>query len=157
MTSAAMSDSELDDELSYHLRELHADLTLIRADLETVTSPDVDRSVARAWIQAEALLEHDLEVHFPRAFALLDSTMPPPPEPSRGRRAGDAASPTVIAREARRLVDTALAALPLEGGRAVVARKLLEAARLAQWTHQLATEMQQAFVGDDSSFEPTTR
>ena len=61
----------LDDELIYHLRELRADLGLVRLDIETAAAGGADRSVVQAWVQAEALLDHDLEVHVPRALALL--------------------------------------------------------------------------------------
>lgn len=47
-----MTPSERDDELSYHVRELHADLRLIRANLETAAASSMDRSIVRAWISS---------------------------------------------------------------------------------------------------------
>lgn len=56
----------MSDERAYHLRELHADLGIVQAGgLE-----------GRAWVQAVALLEHDLEVH---VAALLDAQPPRAP------------------------------------------------------------------------------
>lgn len=105
-----MTDEDL-KELAYHLQELHADLTGIRRDLETAASPISDRAVQGAWNGAWAMLEHDLEVHLPRALALLGRALPAFPAP-QGRRAGTAAVPASAAREALRLVDHAFAALP---------------------------------------------
>lgn len=105
-----MTDDEL-KEFAYHLRELRADLGLIRNDLETAALPNIDRSLLRAWTGVWAMLEHDLEVHLPRALALLGKTLPAF-HVSEGRRASNAAVPASAAREARRLVDNALAVLP---------------------------------------------
>jgi hypothetical protein len=58
------------EELAYHVRELRTDLGLVRAALEHGTESDA-RSVRRAWVQAAALLEHDLDVHVAQALRLL--------------------------------------------------------------------------------------
>jgi hypothetical protein len=85
------------------------------------------------------LLEHDLEVHLLRAFELLGSALPPAP-PYEGRRAGDAAMPAVIAREARRLSEAALAALPSENDPPSSADSLIKTARAVHAAYQLARE-----------------
>jgi hypothetical protein len=135
-----MTDDEL-KELAYHLRELHADLTSIRRDLEAATLPNIDRSVPRAWNGAWAVLEHDLEVHLPRALALLGKTLPAFHVPE-GRRASNAAVPGSAAREARRLVDSALTVLPpddIEPG--LAASKLADIAGAVHAAYQIADEM----------------
>jgi hypothetical protein len=135
-----MTDDEL-QEFSYHLRELHADLTGIRKDLEAATLPNVDRSVPRAWNGAWAMLEHDLEVHLPRALALLGKTLPPFQVP-QGRRSGDAAVPALAAREARRLVERALAVLPPDDvDPPAAASKLADVAGMVDAAYQIAAEM----------------
>jgi hypothetical protein len=135
-----MTDEDL-KELAYHLRELHADLGLIRTDLETAALPNIDRSVPRAWTGAWALLEHDLEVHLPRALDLLGKTLPAF-HISEGRRAGNAAVPASAAREARRLVDSALAVLPPDDVEpALAASKLTDVAGAIHAAYQLAAEM----------------
>jgi hypothetical protein len=133
-----MTSDEL-QELGYHLRELRADLALIRDDLQVADSADDPRAIRRAWIFAAALLEHDLEVHLLRAFELLGSALPPAP-PYEGRRTGDAATPAVIAREARRLSESALAALPSEHDPPSSADSLIKTARAVHAAYQLARE-----------------
>lgn len=109
-TVATMSPDE-ENELGYHLRELRADLLGILCDLQAASSCESGRVIVRAWIFADSGLEHDFDVHLPRAFELLGSTLPPGPPPE-GRRAGNAAVPATMAREARRLLESSLAALP---------------------------------------------
>jgi len=148
-----MTDDDL-QELAYHLRELHADLGLIRSDLETAALPNVDRSTPRAWTGAWAMLEHDLEVHLPRALALLGKTLPVFHVPE-GRRAGDAAAPASAAREARRLVDSALAVLPPDDvDPDLAASKLTDAAGLVHAAYQLAAEMLKVVSPEDDAGEP---
>ncbi len=128
-------------ELAYHLRELRADLTSVRRDLEAAASPDTDRSVARGWMGAWAVLEHDLEVHLPRAFALLGKTLPPFEVPE-GRRAGDAAVPASAAREAWRLIDRALATLPPgDANPAPATDRLTDVAGPVHAAYMIAAEM----------------
>lgn len=135
-----MTDEEL-QEFAYHLRELQADLGLIRSDLETAASSNIDRALRRAWNGAWALLEHDLEVHLPRALALLGKTLPPFQVP-QGRRSGDAAVPASAAREARRLVDHALAVLPPDDvDPSAAASKLADVAGMVDAAYQIAAEM----------------
>jgi hypothetical protein len=89
------------------------------------------------------MLEHDLEVHLPRALALLGKTLPPFQVP-QGRRAGDAAVPASAAREARRLVDHALAVLPPppdDVDPSVAASKLTDVAGMVDAAYQIAAEM----------------
>jgi hypothetical protein len=144
-----MTDDEL-QEFGYHLRELHADLTGIRRDLEMAASPNTDRAVQRAWNGAWAMLEHDLEVHLPRALALLGKT-PPAFQAPQGRRAGDAAVPASAAREARRLVDNALAVLPPDDvDPAVAANKLADVAGSVHAAYQIADEMLKVVSPEDS-------
>lgn len=64
------------DELAYHVRELRADLRLIQAEIEQLRAGRAEP--LRAWTQAQALLDHDLEVHLPGALALMHTSMPPP-------------------------------------------------------------------------------
>jgi hypothetical protein len=138
-------------ELAYHLRELHADMCSIRRDLEAATSPNVDRSVLRGWEGAWAVLEHDLEVHLPRALALVGKTLPPFQVP-RGRRAGDAAVPASAAREARRLVDRALAVLPPDDtDPALVGSKLTDVAGVVHAAYQLAADMLKVVAPEDEA------
>lgn len=135
-----MTDEEL-EEFAYHLRELHADLGLIRSDFETAASSNVDRSVLRAWTGAWALLEHDLEVHLPRALSLLGKTLPAFSAP-KARRTGDAANPASAAREARSLVDTALSALPPDDvDPTLAASKLTDVAGAVHAAYEIADEM----------------
>ncbi|HWO19786.1 MAG TPA: hypothetical protein VNO30_13465 [Kofleriaceae bacterium] len=115
-----MTSTESKDELDYHLQELRADLGLILADLEAMASAGEALPMAQAWVGAEALLEHDLEVHFPRALELLGAPQPSDvgsPElrtgaqrqsPLHGSDVGDLAA---TARDAGRLVAAALATL----------------------------------------------
>jgi hypothetical protein len=135
-----MTDEDL-KEFSYHLRELRADLGLIRSDLEAAALPNVDRSGARAWTGAWATLEHDLEVHLPRALALLGKALPMFPAP-RGHRAGEAAVPASAAREARRLVENALAVLPPDDVDPTLASsKLTDVAGAVHAAFEIAAEM----------------
>lgn len=148
-----MTDEDL-DELAYHLRELYADLCGIRMDLEAATLPNINRSVPNAWNGAWAGLEHDLEVHLPRALALVGKTLPPFQAP-RGRRAGDAAVPASVAREARRLVDSALAVLPPDDtDPALVGSKLTDVAGVVHAAYQLAAEMLKVVAPEDEAEEP---
>jgi hypothetical protein len=143
-----MTDEEL-KELAYHLRELHADLGLIRRDLETAALPNVDRAVPRAWTGAWALLEHDLEVHLPLALSLLGKTLPTFQVP-QGRRAGDAAILVSAAREARRLVESALAVLPPDDvDPALAASKLTDVAGAVHAAYQIAAEMLKIVSSED--------
>lgn len=136
-------------ELAYHLQELHADLTGIRKDLEMAASPYIDRIVQRAWNGAWAMLEHDLEVHIPRALALLGRT-PPAVQVQQGRRTGEAAVPAAAAREARRLVDNALAVLPADGVDPVLAaNKLGDVAGAVHAAYQIADEMLKVVSPED--------
>jgi hypothetical protein len=57
-------------DLSYHLRELSADLRAAQATLDALETAR-DRGVLRLWVELEALLDHDLEVHIPAALRLL--------------------------------------------------------------------------------------
>ncbi|HEY0480728.1 MAG TPA: hypothetical protein VGD37_24610 [Kofleriaceae bacterium] len=135
-------------EFAYHLRELHADLGLIRRDFETAASSTDDRSVLHAWTGAWALLEHDLEVHLPRALALLGKTLPPF-QPPHGRRSGEAAVPASAAREARRLVDLALAALPPDDiDPPLATTKLADVAGTVHAAYQISDEMLKAVSPD---------
>lgn len=143
-----MTDEEL-EEFAYHLRELHADLGLIRSDFETAASSNVDRSVLRAWTGAWALLEHDLEVHLPRALSLLGKTLPAFSTP-HGRRAGDAAVPASAAREARRLIESALTVLPPDDiDPALAANKLSDVAGAVNSAYQIADEMLKVVSPED--------
>ena len=135
-----MTDEEF-KEFAYHLRELHADLIGIRRDLETAALLDTDRVVQGAWNGAWAMLEHDLEVHLPRAVALLGKTLPVFQIP-QGRRAGAAAIPASAAREALRLVDNAFAVLPPDDvDPALAASKLADVACAVHAAYQIAAEM----------------
>jgi hypothetical protein len=135
-----MTDEAL-KELAYHLRELRADLGLIRDDLEAATLPNIDRSLLRAWTGAWAMLEHDLEVHLPRALALLGKTLPSLHVP-KDRRSDNAAVPASAAREARWLVDNALTVLPPDDiDPAVAGSKLTEIAVVVHAAYQIADEM----------------
>jgi hypothetical protein len=150
-----MTDDEL-KELAYHLQELRADLTCIRRDLEAATLPNVGRSVPRAWNGAWALLEHDLEVHLPRALALLGRTLPTFQVP-QGRRAGDAAVPASAAREALRLVDNAFAMIPPDDvAPALAASKLADIAGLAHVAYQITDEMLKVVSPEDDQEESST-
>jgi hypothetical protein len=142
-----MSPDEL-KELKYHLQELRADLGSIRDDLHVAASAESPYAIHRAWIFAAALLEHDLEVHLLGAFELLGSALPPGPPPE-GRRAGDAAVPAVIAREARRLSEAALAALPSADDPPSSPDKLIKTARAIQAAYQLAREVVPDAVRND--------
>jgi hypothetical protein len=145
-----MTDEEL-QEFAYHLRELHADQGLIRSDLESAALASTDRSVLRAWTGAWALLEHDLEVHLPRALALLGKTLPTFQAP-QGRHMGNAAVPASAAREARRLVDSALAVLPPDDvDPALAANKLTDVANLVYVAYQIADEMLKVVSREDDS------
>lgn len=104
-----MTGTEPDAELAYHLQELRADLVIVRDDLERAGEA-LDR---RSFVGAEALLEHDLEVHVPRALALLGSS---PPVMTMARRDLDAGDAARAAASAGRQIAAALAAL---GGEAV--------------------------------------
>jgi hypothetical protein len=149
-----MTDDEL-NELAYHLQELRADLTSIRRDLKAATLPNLDRSVPRAWNGAWAVLEHDLEVHLPRALALLDKTLPPFQVP-QGRRAGDAAVPASAAREALRLVDSAFAVLPPDDvDPTLAASKLTDVAGLVHAAYEIADEMLKVVSPEDSEDVPS--
>lgn len=148
-----MTDEEL-KEFAYHLRELHADLIGIRRDLETAAMPNIDRAVQGAWNGAWAMLEHDLEVHLPRALALLGKALPPFQAP-QGRRAGDAAVPASAAREARGLVDSALAVLPPDDvAPALAASKLADVAGLVHAAYQIADEMLRVVSPEDGEDAP---
>jgi hypothetical protein len=144
-----MSLSELEDELSYHLRELHADLTLTRTGLETAVSTDLSRSVVRAWGSVESLLAHDLEVHLPRALALLGMSFPPddPFQPPAHR---DAESHTSVASKAGKLIELALTTLPTTGDPGLTAQRLKETASIVQAAHHLVTGMQEAVMEAES-------
>lgn len=147
-----MTDEDL-KEFAYHLRELHADLTGIRRDLETAASPNIDRTVQRAWNGAWAMLEHDLEVHIPRALQLLGKTLPPF-HVAQGRRAGDAAVPASAAREACRLVDNALTVLPRDDvDPTLAASKLTDVAGAVQAAYQIADEMLKVVSPEDNEQE----
>jgi hypothetical protein len=147
-----MIDEEL-KELAYHLRELRADLGLIRSDLETAALPNIDRSVPRAWTGAWALLEHDLDVHLPRALTLLGTPLPAF-QAQQGRRAGDAAVPASAAREARRLVDSALAMLPPDDvDPALAASTLIDVAGTIHAAYQLAAETLKVVSPEDEAEE----
>lgn len=149
-----MTDDEL-NELAYHLQELRADLTSIRRDLKTATLPNVDRSVPRAWNGAWAVLEHDLEVHLPRALALLGKT-PPPFQVPQGRRSGDAAVPALAAREALRLVDHAFAVLSADDVAPVLAAsKLTDVAGIVHAAYEIADEMLKVVSPEDSEDVPS--
>lgn len=149
-----MTDDEL-QELTYHLQELRADLTCIREDLEAATLPNINRSVPNAWNGAWALLEHDLEVHLPRALALLGRTLPTFQIP-QGRRAGDAAVPASAAREALRLVDHAFAVLPPDDADpALAASKLADIAGLVNAAYQITDEMLKIVSPEDDQEEPS--
>lgn len=131
-------------EFAYHLRELHADLGLVRGDFEMAASSNDDRSVLRAWTGAWALLEHDLEVHLPLSLSLLGKALPSF-HPPHGRRSGDAAVPASAAREARRLIDLALAALPSDDiDPPLAATKLADVAGTVHAAYQIADEMLKA-------------
>lgn len=144
-----MTDDEL-GELAYHLRELHADLTGIRQGLDIAALPNTDRALQRAWNGAWAMLEHDLDVHLPRALALLGKT-PPAFQAPQGRRTGDAAVPASAAREARRLVDNALAALPPEDvDPPLAASKLADVAGAIHAAYEIADEMLKVVSPEDS-------
>jgi hypothetical protein len=82
----------MSDELAYHARELQADLRIVEAG----------GGDDRAWVQAAALLEHDLEVH---VAALIDAT--PLPAPGADFRAHVAAA--LAALHDDRVVDAAAA------------------------------------------------
>jgi hypothetical protein len=149
-----MTDEEL-KEFAYHLRELHADLIGIRRDLETAALPNTDRVVQGAWNGAWAMLEHDLEVHLPRALALLDKTLPPFQVP-QGRRAGDAAVPASAAREALRLVDSAFAVLPPDDvDPTLAASKLTDVAGLVHAAYEIADEILKMVSPEDSEDVPS--
>jgi hypothetical protein len=135
-----MTSTESDDELQYHLRELRADLELVKASLETAASTSIDRSTMRAWVDAEALLAHVLEVHFPRALALLGSRQPTPMAISEPRT-GDAETLAAVARDARRLIASALAALPIDAGPAATPSGVASAAQASVAAHQMLAEM----------------
>jgi hypothetical protein len=139
-----------EEELSYHLRELHADLALIRADLEIAAAPDIDRSVIRAWIDVNAMLAHDLEVHLPRALALLGAQTPPGVG-SQGESEGHAMSRILVAVEAKNLIEQALAALPAASESLSSIHKVAEAARIVQAAHYLVAKLQEVVVGGDST------
>jgi hypothetical protein len=144
-----MTDEDL-KEFAYHLRELHADLIGIRRDLEAATLPNLDRAVPRAWNGVWAILEHDLEVHLPRALALLGKTLPPF-QVSQGRRAGAAAVPASAAREALRLVDNAFAVLPPDDiDPALGASKLTDVAGAIHAAYQIADEILKIVSPEDS-------
>lgn len=148
-----MTDDER-KEFAYHLRELHADLTGIRRDLETAALPNTDRALQRAWNGAWAMLEHDLEVHLPRALGLLGKA-PPVFQVPQGRRAGDAAVPASAAREARRLVDSALAALPPDDiDPPLAASTLSDVAGAVHAAYQIADEILKVVSPEDSEDEP---
>lgn len=148
-----MTDEEL-KEFAYHLRELHADLLGIHRDLEMAASPNIDRAVQRGWNGAWAMLEHDLEVHVPRALALLGKTLPPFQVPGR-RRAGDAAVPASAAREALRLVDNAFAVLPPDDvDPALAASKLADIAGLVNAAYQITDEMLKVVSPEDVTDNP---
>lgn len=148
-----MTDEEL-REFAYHLRELRADLIGIRRDLETAASPNIDRAVQRAWNGAWAMLEHDLEVHIPRALALLAKTPPTFQGPRGGRRAGDAAIPASSAREAHRLVDDALAVLPHDDvDPTLAANDLADVAGMIHAAYQIADEMLKVVSPEDDQDE----
>jgi hypothetical protein len=135
-----MTEDEL-KEFAYHLRELRADLTGIQSDLEAATLPNIDRSVPRAWNGAWAMLEHDLEVHLPRALALLGRTLPSL-QTSQGHRSGDAAVPASAAREARGLIGHVLAILPPDDVDPVLAAsKLTDVAGAVYAAYEIAAEM----------------
>ena len=115
-----MTSTESKDELDYHLRELRADLGLILARLEVMGSASDVLPMAQAWVGAEALLEHDLEVHFPRALELLGAPQPSnvgSQKPGTGTlqqsplRGSDAEILAATARDAGRLVAAAQATL----------------------------------------------
>jgi hypothetical protein len=149
-----MTDEEL-KEFAYHLRELHADLIGIRRDLETAALPNTDRIVQGAWNGAWAMLEHDLEVHLPRALALLGKTPPAFPGP-QGRRAGDAAVPASAARETLRLVENAFAVLPPdEVDPTLAASKLTDVAGLVHAAYEIADEMLKVVSPEDSEDVPS--
>jgi hypothetical protein len=135
-----MTLTEHADELEYHLRELRADLGLIRSDLEVVASNHNDRSVVRAWVAAEALLAHDLEVHFPRALALLGASLPTQAVASEPR-ADDAAILTA-AREASRLVAAALATLSADANPDSPISGVSSAAQASAAAHQILAGVQ---------------
>jgi hypothetical protein len=100
-------------------------------------------------------LEHDLEVHLPRALALLSKT-PPTFQAPQGRRAGDAGVPTSAAREARRLVDNALAVLPPDDvDPALAASKLTDVAGAVHAAYQIADEMLKQVSPEDSEDGPS--
>lgn len=63
--------------LSYHLRELRADLNAATASLTRigVAPPDV-REHVRGWLDVESLIEHDLDVHLPALASLLGAAQP---------------------------------------------------------------------------------
>jgi hypothetical protein len=155
-----MTSTKSDDELHYHLRELRADLGLIKASLETAASTSIDGSTARAWVDAEALLAHVLEVHLPRALALLGSRQPTPvapPEP----RTGDAEAVAAAASDAGRLVASALADLSIDAGPASPASGVASAAQASVAAHQMLAEMLDVVVrlaeSPDSSGDPDRR
>jgi len=115
-----MTSTESKDELDYHLRELRADLGLILAELEAMASASEAVPMAQTWSGPEALLEHDLEVHFPRALELLGAPQPSDvgsPDPRAGAQpqsplhGSDAEVLAAVARDAGRLVAKALAIL----------------------------------------------
>jgi hypothetical protein len=87
------------------------------------------------------MLEHDLEVHLPRALALLGKTLPPFQVP-QGRRAGAAAILASAARQALRLVDHAFGVLPPDDvDPSLAASKLADVAGAVHAAYQIADEM----------------
>lgn len=135
-------------ELGYHIQELRADLGSIRRDLQNAATAETQRAARTAWIFAESILEHDFEVHLPRAFELLGATLLPDP-PSESRRAGDAAVPMAIAREAGRLLQAALAALPSEADPPSSAEDLRRTATLMWAARPIVAEALQAILDSE--------
>jgi hypothetical protein len=145
-----MTSTESKEELDYHLRELRADLGLILADLEAMASASDALPMAQAWVGAEALLQHDLEVHFPRALELLGAsqlsdvrsleprTEAQQPSSLHGSDAGELAA---AARDAGRLVAMALATLS-DADPARPAYAVSSAARAGAAAHRMLARVQ---------------
>jgi hypothetical protein len=90
-------------DLAYHLRELQADLRSARAMLDRLEGGEE----VRAWVELEALLEHDLDVHLPAAAKLAGE---PEHEPAPRRDAQSTRAIPVL----RELLATAIAAVSKE-------------------------------------------
>jgi 3-mercaptopyruvate sulfurtransferase SseA len=148
-----MTSPSRQDELAYHVQELRADLGLIRDNLNAAVAHVDDRVALRAWVQAEALLEHDLEVHVPQALTLLDTAAPAwdpvradgPPRTEGRHPLPDAEAVAAAAQAAGRNVDAAFAALGDEQVAratrvAIAAREIHAAQQIVAHTLQLVIE-----------------